>query len=112
MLPVMKPMVCMGPPNPSMKPPPHGTRHCQKYSPPVLGVRKLKVIVLRGPEVQGDVPHRVAASPGEAIGTFRLIAGIENVCPTLQPDQELIALTGLPSTSATPPIVPETPPQN
>ena len=30
MLPVMKPNVCMGPPNPSMKPPPHGTRHCQK----------------------------------------------------------------------------------
>ncbi len=30
MLPVMYPMVCMGPPNPSRKPPPHGTRHCQK----------------------------------------------------------------------------------
>ena len=30
MLPVMKPIVCMGPPNPVTKPPPHGTRHCQK----------------------------------------------------------------------------------
>ena len=30
MLPVMYPIVCMGPPNPSTKPPPQGTRHCQK----------------------------------------------------------------------------------
>ena len=38
--------------------------------------------------------------------------GIENVWPTLQPDQELICETGLPSTSAVPPIVPVTLPQN
>ena len=81
MLPVMNPMVCMGPPNPSMKPPPHGTRHCQKYVPVALGVKKLNVIVSCGPEVHGEVPHRVAVSDGDAIGTFRLMPGIENVCP-------------------------------
>ncbi len=49
MLPVMKPMVCIGPPNPSMNPPPHGTRHCQKYWPVVFGDMKLKVTVSCGP---------------------------------------------------------------
>ena len=53
----------------------------------------------------------VAVSPGEAIGTFRLIAGIENVCPTLQPDQELIVVTACRPRAATPPMVPVTPPQ-
>src|ERR1700744_6369510 len=69
---------------------------------------KLKVIVLCGPDVHGDVPHRLAVSDGVAIGAFRLMLGIENVCPTLQPDQELICLTGTPSTSSVPPIVPVT----
>src|SRR5215472_9011421 len=109
MLPVMKPKVCIGPPKPSMKPPPHGTRHCQKYVPGLLGVMKLKVMVRCGPAVHGDVPHKFAVSDGVAIGTLRLMLGIENVCPTLQPDQELTTLVGLPSTYATPPIVPVTP---
>src|SRR5215469_135140 len=111
MFPVMKPMVCIGPPNPSMNPPPHGTRHCQKYTPLVRGDMKLKVTVSCGPEVHGEVPHRLAVSDGVAIGTFRLMPGMENVCPTLQPDQELISLTGLPLTYSTPPIVPVTPPK-
>ena len=73
---------------------------------------KLNVIVSCGPDVHGDVPHRLAVSPGEAIGTFRLMPGIENVWPTLQPDQELSTLTGLPFTYAhVPPIVPVTLPQ-
>src|SRR5258707_11387507 len=101
----------MGPPNPSMKPPPQGTLHCQMYVPGVLGDLKLKVIVSFGPEVQGEVPHGVAVSPGDAIGTFRLRPGIEKVCPTLQPDQELITLTGLPLTLSVPPMVPPTPAQ-
>src|SRR5580658_3052658 len=96
MLPVMKPIVCMGPPNPSTKPPPHGTRHCQKYSPGIFGVLKLNVIVWCGPEVHGEVPHRFAVSPGEPIGTFSPMPGIENVCPTLQPDQELSDVIILP----------------
>src|ERR1700739_2919426 len=108
MLPVMKPMVCIGPPNPSTKPPPHGTRHCQKQSPVVRGVLKLKVTTSRGPDVHGEVPQRFAVSDGEAIGIFRLMLGIENVCATLQPDHELISLTGLPLTSSPPPVVPVT----
>jgi hypothetical protein len=72
---------------------------------------KLKVTTVCGPEVQGDVPHRLAVSDGVAIGTFRLSAGIENVCPTLQPDQELSRDVGLPFTSMTLPMVPVTLPQ-
>jgi hypothetical protein len=30
MLPVMKPIVCMGPPFPSRKERPQGTKHCQR----------------------------------------------------------------------------------
>src|ERR1700685_1284382 len=71
MLPVMYPIVCMGPPNPSRKPPPHGTRHCQKYVPAVRGVMKLKVIVMCGPAVHGELAHRFAVRLGEAIGTLR-----------------------------------------
>src|SRR5271165_3407472 len=95
---------------PSMKPPPHGTRHCQKYAPVTLGVTKLKVIVWCGLlGVHGDVPHKLAVSDGEPIGTLRPMLGIENVCPTLQPDQELSTVNGLPSSNATPPVVPVTP---
>ncbi len=72
---------------------------------------KLKVTTLCGPDVHGDVPQRVAVSPGEAIGTFTLSAGIENVCPTLQPDHELIRDVGLPFTRMTLPMVPVTLPQ-
>src|SRR5271166_2132030 len=108
MLPVMKPRVCMGPPKPSMKPPPQGIRHCQKYSPAILGVTKLNVIVVCGPEVHGDVPHRFAVSGGEPIGTLRLMLGMENVCATLQPDQEFSTVNGLPSSYATLPVVPVT----
>ena len=64
MLPVMNPIVCMGPPKPSMKPPPQGILHCQKYSPVARGVLKLNVTVVCGPEVHGDVPHKVAVSGG------------------------------------------------
>src|SRR5580698_2774920 len=109
MLPVMNPKVCMGPPKPSMKPPPHGIRHCQKYVPARRGVMKLKVMVSCGPEVHGDVPHRVAVSDGEPMGTLRPTAGIENVCPTLQPVQELSTVNGLPFSNATLPMVPVTP---
>ncbi len=57
------------------------------------------------------MPQRFAVSPGDAIGTFRLMPGIENVCPTLQPDQELITVNGLPLTYSTWPIVPVTLPK-
>jgi hypothetical protein len=59
---------------------------------------KLKATTLCGPDVHGDVPHRAAVSDGDFIGTFRPRAGIENVCPTLQPDHELISETGFPFT--------------
>ena len=85
MVPVMNPMVCIGPPNPSRKPPPHGSRHCQMYVPGWRGVRKLNVSVTCGPEVHGEVAHRSAVSGGEAIGTLTFSAGIENVCATLHP---------------------------
>ena len=108
MVPVMNPIVCMGPPNPSRKPPPQGTLHCQKKLPAVRGVRKLKFTTLCGPDVHGDMPHRAAVSDGDFIGTFKLRAGIENVCPTLQPDHELISEIGLPVHVMTLPMVPVT----
>src|SRR5215831_19883523 len=116
----MYPIVCMGPPNPATKPPPHGTRHCQKYWPVDFGVMKLNCITRYGtwagvPGRHGDVGHSPGLSdwisPGVAIGTFTLMAGIENVCPTLQPDHELMSWYGLPSTYSTLPIVPVTWPQ-
>ena len=84
------------------------------------GVRKLNVITRYGtclgsPGRHGAVGHRPGLtlwiSPGEAIGTFRLMDGIENVCPTLQPDHELMKLYCLPLTSTTLPMVPVTLPQ-
>src|ERR1039457_7595725 len=68
MLPVMNPIVCMGPPNPSRKPPPHGTLPCQKNSPTARGVVKMNLITVCGPEVHGESLHRLAVSGGEAIG--------------------------------------------
>ncbi len=62
--------------------------------------------------MHGELLHRVAVSDGVSIGTFRLMPGIENVCPTLQPDHELSNETGWPSTRAMPPTVPVTWPQN
>ena len=59
--------------------------------------------------MHGDVPHRVAVSDGEPMGTLRPMPGIENVCPTLQPDQEFRIVNGLPFSNATLPIVPVTP---
>src|SRR5215469_15125087 len=73
---------------------------------------KLNVMTCFGPEVQGDVPHRFAVSDGVPIGTFRSMPGIENVCPTLQPDHELSCVMGLPFSYATLPIVPVTLPKN
>src|SRR5215471_5824280 len=61
-----------------------------------------------GPVVQGEVPHRPSARLGVAIGTFRLMPGIENVCPTLQAPHELSSWIGLPFTYSTPPMVPVT----
>ena len=51
----------------------------------------------------------LAATP--LIGTLSPMPGIENVCPTLQPDHVLMAETGLPLTSSVLPIVPVTRPQ-
>ena len=73
---------------------------------------KLKVIVLCGPEVHGEERAQVRVQiDGDAIGAFRSMPGMENVCPTLQPDHELICETGLPSTSSVLPIVPVTRPK-
>src|SRR5690348_2278164 len=89
-------MVCIGPPLPSIKPPPHGTRHCQRKMPPCRGVTKLNDSTACGPEVQGDTPHRLLAESrafGEATGTNRCSAGIAKVWATVQPAQELITET-------------------
>ena len=91
-----------------MKPPPQGILHCQKYAPVTRGDLNANVIVVCGPDVHGETEQRLALSGGDAIGTFTLMLGIENVCATLQPDQALIMLAGLPLTSATPPMVPVT----
>src|SRR5262249_18715515 len=67
------------------------------------------------PGEHGDVGHSPGlsawSSPGVAIGTLTLMDGIENVCPTLQPDHELMKLYGLPLTSTTLPRTPVTLPQ-
>ena len=76
--------------------------------------------------VHGDVAAQVvreSARVGEAIGTFRLMAGIANVCPTLQSAHELMSDTvcGDPRavlfllncwTVTVPPMVPRTAPKN
>ncbi len=69
---------------------------------------KLKLTTVCGPDVQGEVPHSSAVSDGVAIGTFSPMPGIENVCPTLQPDHELMTETVLPFTLIWLPIVPVT----
>ena len=92
MLPIMKPSVCIGPPLPYRKPPPHGTKHCQRNVPVVFGVMKLNFTMECGPEVHGDAPHALllkSAVTGEAIGTNTCRLGIANVCPTVQLLQEL-----------------------
>src|SRR5690348_391087 len=89
-------MVCIGPPLPSMKPPPHGTRHCQRKMPLCRGALKLNDSTAWGPEVHGDTPHRLLAESrafGEATGTNTCSAGIANVWPTVQPAQPLITET-------------------
>src|SRR5215831_8720135 len=90
-------MVCIGPPLPSMKPPPHGTKHCQrKVTPAVSGTLKLNVITEWGPDVHGETLHRLLAESlafGEAIGTYRPRDGIAKVCATVQPAQPLITET-------------------
>src|SRR5947209_20102082 len=85
----------MGPPLPSRKPPPQGTRHCQRKTPPWAGLMKLNVSLAYGlpPGVHGESLHRLFAERlafGVATGTYRLRPGIANVCPTLQSDQELM----------------------
>src|SRR5216683_198238 len=92
MLPIMKPRVCIGPPLPSRKPPPHGTKHCQRNVPVVFGVKKLNFITECGPAVQGESLHAALLKSsvlGDAIGTNTCRLGIANVWPTLQCDQEL-----------------------
>src|SRR6185437_10561916 len=89
-------MVCIGPPLPSMKPPPHGTKHYQRKMPPFRGALKLNVSTAWGPDVQGETLHRLLAESsafGEATGTNRCSAGIAKVWPTVQPAQELITET-------------------
>src|SRR5215469_6421160 len=86
----------MGPLLPSMKPPPHGTKHCTRYTPGWLGAMKLKVSLAYGlPLVtHGEELHRLFAESwafGEATGTNTPSSGIANVCPTLQSDQELMS---------------------
>src|SRR5580704_13060260 len=88
----------MGPPLPSMYPPPQGIRHCQRYV-PGLGDMKLKVSWAYAPPevgVHGNVLQRFVfefCALGEATGTYRFMPGIANVCATLQAAQELIADT-------------------
>ena len=93
MLPIMKPMVCIGPPLPSRKPPPHGIRHCQRYVPALFRRHEAELLHECGPEVQGEVPHAEllnSAVLGEATGTNTCRPGIANVCPTLHVFQESI----------------------
>src|SRR5579875_1072473 len=86
----------MGPPLPSMKPPPHGMKHCQRIWPGVLGDMKLNFSMLYAPSLgtQGEVPQAYLSN------TPRL--GIANVCATLQTAQELITETFLAAVSALP----------
>src|SRR5215468_3151145 len=86
----------MGPLLPSRKPPPHGTRHCQRNTPAWSGVMKLKVSLAYGlPCVtHGEELHRLFAERsafGEATGTNTPSSGIANVCPTLQSDHPLMS---------------------
>src|SRR5580704_11816863 len=65
--------------------------------PPWSGALKLNVSTAWGPDVQGEVPHRLLAESmafGEATGMNRFRAGIAKVCATVQPAQELITETG------------------
>src|ERR1019366_2785752 len=104
----------MGPPNPSRYPRPQGTLHCQKKSPAVAGAVKLNCTTVTGPEVQGDVEHRLLFAlkvVGDATGTFRPIPRIENVTPTEHCNHEFRNDTGLPFTYSTFPRVPVTFPQ-
>ena len=83
----------MGPLLPSRKPPPQGTRHCQRKTPAWPGVMKLKVSLAYGLPfmTHGDSLHRLFADNsafGEATGTYTPRPGIANVCPTLQSDHE------------------------
>src|SRR5215472_16849863 len=88
----------MGPPLPSTKPPPHGTKHCQRKMPPVFGVRKLNVTTECGEfpssavaPTHGPAAHRALFSAtvgGEATGTFTPRPGIANVCCTEQSAHE------------------------
>src|SRR5438132_1440166 len=85
----------MGPLLPSRKPPPQGTRHCQRNTPPWSGVMKLKVSLAYGLPLgtHGEELHRLFAESwafGEATGTNTPRPGIANVCPTLQSDHELM----------------------
>src|ERR1035438_7615354 len=80
----------MGPPNPSREPRPQGTLHCQKKSPAVAGAVKLNCTTVTGPEVQGDVEHRLLFAlkvVGDATGTFRL-----DECPPWPVDRDACAL--------------------
>src|SRR5436305_15261283 len=101
-----------------MKPPPQGTKHCQRQIPVWEGLVKLNFSNEYGPVegVHGDEPHRLAEAFGEPTGTNRPRLGIANVCPTEQCDHELMTDTvragpsGLPllncCTLTVPPIVP------
>src|SRR5580704_1928136 len=88
-------MVAMGPPLPSRNPPPQGTRHCQRKSPPWTGLMKLNVSLAYGLPlgVHGEELQRLFAESwafGEATGTYRFMPGMANVCPTLQLAHELM----------------------
>src|SRR6266702_2045179 len=105
----------MGPPNPYSYPRPHGIRHCQMKTPGLDGVLKLKVTTVWGPEVHGEVGHKLLFAwrlVGEAIGTLSPSPGIEKVCCTAHCAHEFSVETGFPLTYSTPPIVPWTWPQN
>src|SRR5579875_1790253 len=77
----MYPTVCIGPPNPWMKPAAQGTRHCQRYR-PLGGVLNVKEIVswsffsVQGAFEQGFL----ALSEIPLSGTYRPMAGIANTC--------------------------------
>src|SRR5579859_4322644 len=61
--------------------------------PPCGGTLKVNASTECGPDVHGEVPHRLLAESlafGEATGMNRFRAGIANVCATVQPAQELI----------------------
>src|SRR5260370_36602066 len=99
----------MGPPNPYKYPRPQGIRHCQMKTPGLDGVMKLKATTVWGPEVHGDVEHKLLFAcrlVGEATGTLSPSPGIEKACCTPHSAHEFSVETGFPLGTPPPPTRP------